>query len=180
VIGGISMGAAIAMRVAALRPDLVAGLVIARPAWAFEPAPESMTPILLVGRLLQKFSPEEAMKRFDASDVAEMLSKEAPDNYHTFKSFISREPVAVTAELLTRMAKDGPGISRQQASAISCPTLVIGHDVDYTHPMAMAQDIANTIPTATLAKITPKAQNVEAYRDDMRAAMAGFLQSLPA
>jgi pimeloyl-ACP methyl ester carboxylesterase len=78
------------------------------------------------------------------------------------------------------MAKDGPGISREQASAISCPTLVIGHDVDYTHPMAMAQDIANTIPSATLAKITPKARNLDAYRDEMRAAMANFLQSLPA
>src|ERR1700743_3399914 len=36
VVGGISLGAAIALRLALRRPDLVGGLILARPAWLFE------------------------------------------------------------------------------------------------------------------------------------------------
>ena len=39
------MGAAIALNVAARLPDRVTALVLARPAWAFEQAPENMRPL---------------------------------------------------------------------------------------------------------------------------------------
>ena len=47
VVGGISMGAAISLRLAVTRPDLVRALVLARPAWMFAPAPDNMQPIAL-------------------------------------------------------------------------------------------------------------------------------------
>jgi pimeloyl-ACP methyl ester carboxylesterase len=52
VVGGISMGAALSSRLAALRPDLIRGLILARPAWATEAAPDNMRPNLEVGELL--------------------------------------------------------------------------------------------------------------------------------
>ena len=44
-VGGISMGAAIALRIAALRPDLVSALVLARPAWLDANGPENIQPV---------------------------------------------------------------------------------------------------------------------------------------
>ncbi len=55
VVGGISMGAAIASRLAVYRPDLVRGLILARPAWATAAAPANMRPNLEVGELLARF-----------------------------------------------------------------------------------------------------------------------------
>ena len=40
VVGGISMGAAIALHLAVHHPERVTGLVLARPAWLFDAAPD--------------------------------------------------------------------------------------------------------------------------------------------
>jgi pimeloyl-ACP methyl ester carboxylesterase len=55
VLGGISMGAAIASRLAVYRPDLARGLILARPAWATAAAPANMRPNLEIGELLARF-----------------------------------------------------------------------------------------------------------------------------
>ena len=51
IVGGISMGAAIALRIAVTRPDLVRGLVIARPAWSTAAAPRNMAAQCRSGRI---------------------------------------------------------------------------------------------------------------------------------
>ena len=70
VVGGISMGAAVALRLAVTRPDLVRALVLARPAWLVGDAPQNMAPNALVGDLLRRFAPAEAAQRFEASAIA--------------------------------------------------------------------------------------------------------------
>jgi pimeloyl-ACP methyl ester carboxylesterase len=58
VLGGISMGAAIALRIATLRPQCVCALVLARPAWLFDAAPANMRPFLEVAACLRRSPPE--------------------------------------------------------------------------------------------------------------------------
>ena len=176
VLGGISMGAAIALRIAVVRPELVNGLVLARPAWVDQPAPANMAPNLEVGRLLRDHAPDDALREFDRSDTARRLAGEAPDNLASLRGFFARQPIAVTSALLLAIAGDGPGVSRAAIAAIKVPTLVIGHGQDAIHPLAMARELALLIPGARFAQITPKAENVARYRQDFTAALAGFLK----
>jgi pimeloyl-ACP methyl ester carboxylesterase len=175
VIGGISMGAAISLRLAVTRPDLVRALVLARPAWVAEAAPANMAPNAVVGDLLGHFPPEEARQRFDALDMASELQAKAPDNLASLLGFFARRPQAVTAALLTRISADGPGVSRQEIADIAVPTLVIGTDVDAIHPIAHAQTLATLIPGARIARITPKALDKQRYTQDFRATLAQFI-----
>lgn len=176
VVGGISMGAAIALRLAVTRPDRVAALVLARPAWLVDPAPDTLRPNALVGDLLRHHPPAEARALFEASETARMLAAEAPDNLASLRGFFTREPVAVTAELLSRISVDGPGVDPASIAALDIPTLVIGHHRDSIHPYAMAQAFAGLIPRARLAMITPKADDPLRYRDDFRRVLADFLK----
>ena len=80
VVGGISTGAAIALRLAALHPDRVTALILARPAWVFDRAPANMRPFAEIARLLREHPPTAARERFAASPTARMLATEAPDN----------------------------------------------------------------------------------------------------
>ncbi len=144
IVGGISMGAAIAMRVAVTRPELVCGLVIARPAWSTGAAPANMRPNAEVGELLSRLTGEQALAEFDESATAERLAAEAPDNLASLRSFFVRQPRATIAALLTRISADGPGISAEQLRAIKVPTLVVGHQADFVHPLQMADEIAAT------------------------------------
>ncbi len=175
VVGGISMGSAIALRLAVTRPDLVRGLVIARPAWSMERAPSNMQPNAEVGDLLTRLPPATAQEAFMAGETARLLSEAAPDNLASLMGFFSRAPLDVTAALLTSIAADGPGITAEQLKAICCPVLVIANAMDFVHPLGMAQDIASLIPGASLVEVTPKARDRDAYVAEFRAALNTFL-----
>ncbi len=176
VVGGISMGAALALRLAVMRPDLVRGVVLARPAWVTEAAPASMAPNGLVGDLLSRHSPAIARAVFETSPDCERLARDAPDNLASLRRFFSREPIAVTAQLLSRIAVDGPGVTRDQVSALSVPTLVIGHEQDAIHPLTHAKTLAGLIPGAKLVQITPKASDKTRYLAEFRRALDAFLE----
>ena len=178
ILGGISMGAAIALRLAVIRPELVRGLVLARPAWFISDAPANMRPYGEVGNLLARFPPDEALAQFDRSETAALLQREAPDNLATLRGFFQRSPKEITASLLSRIARDGPGLMADQVAALALPTLVIGTDRDLLHPFDLAERLAALIPGARLVKITSKAISSDRYADEFRAALHGFLMEL--
>lgn len=178
VTGGISMGAALALRLAVTRPKLVRALVVARPAWLTEKAPPNLKPNVAVGELLAAYPPAEALARFEASALAPRLAAEAPDNLASLRGFFAREPAAVTSALLTRISRDGPGVSKADLAHLSLPVLVIGTAQDAIHPLPLAKTLAAAIPTARFVEITPKAADRAAYVRDFRAALAGFLEEL--
>ena len=127
MIGGISMGAAIALRLAVKRPDLVKALIIARPAWLTAPAPKNMAPNAEVGRLMKTLPLGEAKTTFLAGPIGVRLAAEAPDNLASLAGFFSRTPLDVTAEMLTRISNDGPDVTDDEVGNLALPTLVIGH-----------------------------------------------------
>ena len=82
----------------------------------------------------------------------------------------------VTAELLTRISRDGPGVTEAQLAALAVPTLVIGHGEDVVHPLSHARHLAQVIPGAKLLEIPPKARGIAAYETAFRDGLRQFLQ----
>jgi pimeloyl-ACP methyl ester carboxylesterase len=178
VVGGISMGAAIALRLAVTRPELVRGLVLARPAWLTASAPPNMRPNALVGDLLSRLGPDEGLAEFEKSAVIADLSETGPDNLSSLRGFFRRVPLDQTAALLTRISADGPGVDVDDLRKLQMPVLVIGHQRDHVHPMGLARELAEAIPNAHFLEITPKATDQARYYADFRSALAQFLKGL--
>jgi pimeloyl-ACP methyl ester carboxylesterase len=176
VLGGISMGAAIALRIATLNPQRVSGLVLARPAWLFDAAPANMRPFSEVAACLRRSPPEEAKADFSGSPTGLMLLEKAPDNLASMLKFFDRPDPAVTADLLSDIAGDGPAVTAADAAHIGVPTLVIGHAVDHVHPLATAQALAKAIRGAHLAEITPKAIDKPRHVAEFRQVVSRFLE----
>ncbi|ESY33412.1 alpha/beta hydrolase [Mesorhizobium sp. LNJC391B00] len=177
VVGGISMGAALALRLAVHRPARVRALVLARPAWVSQAAPANMRPYAVVGDLLTRHSPD-ARRLFDDSAVAAELARLAPDNLASLQGFFNRPDPVLFGRLLSAIAGDGPGVSEADIRAIAVPTLVIGHDHDLVHRLDDAQTLAGLIPSARLCTITAKSQDRAAYRREFRACLSEFLEAL--
>jgi pimeloyl-ACP methyl ester carboxylesterase len=177
IIGGISMGAASSLHIAVHQPELVRGLILVRPAWVAASAPANNGPNREVGRLLAELSQEEARKRFEVSETARVLAEVAPDNLASLRNFFSREPQATTAALLQSIAADGPGVSEEDLRNLETPTLIVGHEIDYIHPLSYAAALSQLIPGSQLVRITPKAVSKPAYLEDLHKAMTNFLET---
>lgn len=175
VAGGISMGAAIALRLASRHPDRVLGLVMVRPAWTFDAAPRNMCPYAEVAQLIHNRPLDKARDAFVASATAARFRSEAPDNLASLIGFFERENATIFTEVMQAIAADGPGVSRAAAGALAIPTLVIGCGLDLVHPLATARELAEIIPNAIFAEVTPKATDKDRHFAEIRVAIGGFL-----
>lgn len=178
VIGGISMGAAIALRLVAMHPNLASGLVLARPAWVDLPAPSTLAPHRDIATLMATHELAMARRLFEASDTAHIVKDVSPDNLASLLGFFDRQPSEQTQALLAAVAADGPGVDRARIAAIDLPTLIIGTDRDFVHPISMAQELASLITGAHLAHITAKSDNRDAHIAEFRRALRQFLMEI--
>jgi len=176
-LGGISMGAAIALRLAVQRPELVRALILIRPAWVTEDAPPNMAPNAEVGRLIATLPASEARSRFTDSPLAARLARAAPDNLASLIGFFDREPLAETATLLQRISADGPGVTPAELARITVPTLICATDRDLIHPPAHAGRLAALIPSR-LVDLPPKACDKPRHIAALHAALATFLKEI--
>ncbi|CCV05034.1 Esterase protein [Mesorhizobium metallidurans STM 2683] len=177
VAGGISMGAAIALRLACRHPDRVAGLLLVRPAWIFGSAPANMQPNAEVASLVLAHGPDKARTIFEQSQTAARLKREAPDNLASLLGFFDRPDSASFAQILAGISADGPGVSESDAAGLGVPTLVVGNAVDAVHPLPLAHKLAATIPGATFAEIPPKALDSARHFAELQAEITDFLHA---
>ena len=177
IAGGISMGAAIALRLACRHPDRVAGLLLVRPAWIFDGAPVNMQPIAEVAGLILDHGPDKARAVFAQSGTAARLLDEAPDNLSSLLGYFDRPDAAAFAQVLADIAADGSGISESDAAGLDVPTLVVGNAVDAVHPLSVAHKLAATIPGAAFVEITPKALDSARHFAELQAAITDFLHA---
>jgi pimeloyl-ACP methyl ester carboxylesterase len=173
VIGGISMGAAIALRIAVKNPARVRALILARPAWVWDPAPANMKPFIEVASYLQ----QRTVNDFEASATAQRLAREAPDNLVSLKKFFSVKDREATTTLLATIAGDSPDVSEAEVRTIAVPTLIIGHKIDAVHPLEFAMTLASRIAGSQFVEITPKATDKPKHVAEFRKHVAQFLSS---
>lgn len=175
ILGGISLGAAISLRIAVRRPDLVRALVLARPAWLTDAAPANQMPNIEVGKILSGRLPEVTAQFFAEGQTADQLKRNAPDNLNSLMGFFAREPREVTAALLSQIAADGPGVSSEDIRNIAVPVLVLGTERDIIHPFHYCKVLSGLIDKSRLVKITSKSDNKARYVEEFRGALAAFL-----
>lgn len=173
--GGISMGAAIALRLAVMHPERVSALMLVRPAWITTPAPDNMQPFTEAARLMRVHG-RQGGDLFARSPTGLRLAAAAPDNLASLLGFFDRDDLPGLADLLEAIALDGPGLAEQQLAKLDMPVLVVGHSHDLVHPLHYAHRLAMKIPRAHLAEITPKAIDKARYTTELRAAIGAFLR----
>ena len=171
VVGGISMGAAIALRIAVMAPSRVTALVLARPAWDWQSAPGNMQVFQDIADFVEKADRDG----FAKSAIAKKFAKQAPDNLASFNKLFDRADLPTTAELLRRIAASGPDVTKAQVKAIKIPTLVLANKADLVHPMQHGETLATTIPKAKYLELAPKATRRELHLKQFREALNDFL-----
>jgi pimeloyl-ACP methyl ester carboxylesterase len=175
VVGGISMGAAVALNMALRYPDRVLGLVLARPAWLDRPLPHNARSFAHVAQYLLKFGATEGLERFRASAEHALLLSESPDA----ASALERQFLDPRAEecvvRLERIPHDAPAHDRAEWATLDRPALVLGFRHDPIHPWEFAETLAATLPRARLVELTSKSVSLERYAAELQTALDQFL-----
>ena len=184
VVGGISMGAGVALNVAVRYPERVAGLVLSRPAWLDGPMPpENVARYAAIARLLRAVSAasdrEQALRRavaeFEASDDYRNLLASSPDTARSLRSQLTNERAVAAVARLERLPADRPLADLRAAAAIRVPTLVLAHRQDPIHRFAFGAALARAIPGAWLVELTPKSISPERHAAEVQYCLEVFL-----
>lgn len=146
VIGGVSLGANVALHVAVQAPERVRGLVAEMPVleWAAPGAALIFLPLLLgvhyaapLARALGALA-----RRLPSTRVGTL------DSFITALTLDPDESAAVLHGLLV-----GPITpTYEERRAIEAPALVIGHKADFVHPFTDAEHLARVLPHARLLR----------------------------
>ena len=147
VVGGVSLGANVALEVAAIAPERVRGLVLEAPILDNGVPAGVLTfgPLLLTARLVPL-----------ALTAVRRLTRPVPRGVVPFWAGIAldacdQRPAAVAA-LVHGLFFGRAAPSAHERRRIGVPALVVGHPLDPVRPMADAEMLAAELPDATLVR----------------------------
>jgi pimeloyl-ACP methyl ester carboxylesterase len=175
IVGGISMGAGVALNFALRYPERAVGLVLTRPAWLDQPLPSNLNIYPKLAFFIREFGAAAGLERFMASDDYQDLARTHPA---TARSFVSQFQESRAEEAVTRLERipnDVPNCDRCEWCSIHIPTLVVANRQDPVHPFNYGALLAQSIPDAQFSEVTPKAVSEEQHVRDVRASIDSFL-----
>jgi pimeloyl-ACP methyl ester carboxylesterase len=178
VVGGISMGAGVALAFALAHPERVNGLILVRPAWLDRPFPTNLRWFPLAARLLQDYPVDEAAPRFEQlPEFSELEAGSRPAADSLLGQF--RRPHArERASILVGMPASVPVTSLAQCRQLQVPTLVVVNAHDPVHPDVLGEQLAAAIPGAALSRITSKAESETLHQADLARTLQDFLEPI--
>jgi 3-oxoadipate enol-lactonase len=135
VIGGASMGAAVALNLAQQRPELFSALVLASPAMADEPHP-AIQPFARIAKRV-----DEAGINVAAGEVAASLEADgmSPDEAAAAVGPWLRQHPKSFANGLRTVIRWQPLKHVSELSPLHVPTVIVAYPGDPWHPLALAQ-----------------------------------------
>lgn len=146
VVGGVSLGANVALLMATLHPERVAGLILEMPVleWAVPAAALTFVPLLLASHYA----------RTPLRPLAALCGRVPRTGRGMVDSVLDAlsAPPEVTSAILHGILVGPVAPTIDARRLITAPTLVVGHRADLIHPFSDAENLAEQIPNARLVR----------------------------
>jgi sugar phosphate isomerase/epimerase/pimeloyl-ACP methyl ester carboxylesterase len=175
VVGGISMGAAVALNFVLRHPDRVLGLIMQRPAWLDERRRENVEIYSTMAQLIRRHGAQKGLEVFQLSQLYQDVLKQSPSTAKSLVGQFLHPRAEETVVLLERIPLDTPNHDRADWRAIKAPTLVLANRLDPVHPFEYGVTLAREIPGAAFQELTPKSVSVERHTRETQRFIEGFL-----
>jgi len=159
ILGGISMGSAIALNFAIRHPEKVLGLLLIRPAWLNKASPENLEILQRMATLMKGKNSEEAKRKIKEDLFFKSFTQGLPELSKSLLGQLDTDQSEIKSQLLFHLPRSTPFNGYGELKKIAIPTLVVGNHDDPLHPIEMAEKLTENIPHAEFEKIYPR------YRD---------------
>ncbi|WP_161972411.1 alpha/beta fold hydrolase [Glaciihabitans arcticus] len=171
---GISMGAALALRLA-LRGDLdIERLVFVRPAFTDRPLPANLAAFPVMGALLRDHGARRAEKLFRETDYFAELEAASPLGAEgAIEQF--KKPEAVARALRLIEIPRHAAFTREEIASVDLPATVIAAERDPVHPVSVAELWHAGLPHSVLERVPARDDGMRDYVATTRAAVSAAL-----
>jgi pimeloyl-ACP methyl ester carboxylesterase len=177
VVGGVSMGAAIALAFCLAHPQRTLAAILTRPAWLNQPEPHNLAMFPTIAAMIQDAGIEPARRLFEQSLIyAEWKESYPPAATIVDGLFAGRSPEAIVATY-QEIPRSVPFRSAAELESIATPTLVLANRADPIHPYEYAETLARAIPNAQLKEFPSKADGLEQHSAAFRNYLGEFLRT---
>lgn len=172
---GISMGAAIALRLA-LDPLLEVGhVVFVRPAFTDHGLPSNLRPFPVIAQLLADHGPVEGERRFRQGALFARAAAESPVGADALLQQF-RHPLAVErASRLVEIPRNRAWSDASEPAEVTARTAVVAAIGDPVHPVAVARQWAELLPEPVYAEVPSRDAGYGAQVAATRQAVTQFL-----
>ncbi|HEY0603597.1 MAG TPA: alpha/beta hydrolase [Herpetosiphonaceae bacterium] len=182
ILGGISMGAGVALNLALRFPRRVRGLVLSRPAALDQPLPPNAAVFPQIAELIGRHGAQAGLQIFKRSDLYRELAATAPDVARSLCGQFEHPRAEETAVKLARIPQTSPIPDMAALASITVPALVLANRQDPVHPFEYGEILARALPQAELKELTSKSVSVEQHLQQTQRYIEQFLtqgRSLP-
>lgn len=166
-LGGLSMGAGVAVNIAVRCPERLLGLILVRPAWLAEPGSPDMQKYF--GLLARNLPLEDGARKFREEPAVRQLLKEHPEGVPAFLCHFEQEASRRMPEKFAIMPKCQPIHEEGKLAMLPMPTLVAACRQDFVHPFAYGQWYARRIPGARFVELPAKSVDAVLYHEKLNA-----------
>jgi pimeloyl-ACP methyl ester carboxylesterase len=178
VVGGVSMGAGIALAFWRRHRPRGKALILSRPAWLNVPNPPNLSFAATIVDMVEKHGRERALQLFECSDAYRSPKERFPETAPSLRDLFSARSIETIVLPFRFVPASAPFESLDQLRSINVPTLVIGNHKDPVHPFEYAETLAASIPSAQLLEIPSKSDSLEEHRSRFSFCVAAFLSSI--
>ncbi|MEV0183220.1 alpha/beta hydrolase [Streptomyces sp. NPDC050625] len=155
-VAGVSMGAGVALALAAQRPDLVERMVLIRPSWLdVSPAP-NLAVFETVAGLLGRRGPIAGKDAYQKTATHRELEHHAPAMALSVLGQFTRPNAVAHARVLAEMPHSLPLPDRDSYKRLRVPALVLVAPHDPVHAEQIGSTIASWLPRASLDTVPRK------------------------
>ena len=171
---GISMGAALALRLT-LRDDLdIERVVFVRPAFTDRPLPANLASFPVMGALLRDHGARRAEKLFRATDYFAELEAASPLGAEGALEQFRKPEVVARAIRLIEIPRHAAFTAAEIAS-VDIPATVIAAERDPVHPVSVAELWHAGLPHSVFERVPARDDGVRDYVAATRAAVSSAL-----
>jgi pimeloyl-ACP methyl ester carboxylesterase len=168
---GVSMGAALGLRLA-LRADIeVHKLVFIRPAFTDEPLPDNLAVFPAIGELLETAGAERGEELFRETDLYRELLLASPLGAEGALEQFRKPDAAERAIRLVEIPRHPAFAAAGDLAGITAPTSVIAAPRDPVHPVDVAELWTGALPNASLSLVPARDESLDDYVAGTRAAV---------
>ncbi len=178
IIGGISMGAAVSIRFTLDFPEMVKGLILIRPAWLNCKNPKNLNYFKMIINLLEKYSPEEAIKYLIDNPDYQDLERKYPAVARTLADQILSENAKDYYYRLISLPNSIPYEDPHELSKITIKTLIIGTELDPIHPFSIARQLTKNIHDSSLYEVVSKSENIDLHVSQIQKLIEKYLSEI--